>query len=75
MYVRVTVYPGAKKEHIKHVGENRFEIQVREPAEQNLANARILELVAEQYKVAVRQVRMISGHHSQRKILSIINQA
>ncbi len=71
MYVRVTVYPGAKRAQVKVVGENRLEIMVREPAEQNLANVKVTELVAQQYGVTARQVRMISGHHNQRKILSI----
>ncbi len=73
MYVRATVYPGAKKANVTVVGEHRLEIMVREPAEQNLANMKVQELVAEHYGVTARQVRILSGHHSQRKILSITN--
>lgn len=73
MYVRVAVYPGAKKESCTKVGEHRFEVMVKEPAEQNLANRRVIELIAREYGARVGQVRMISGHHSQRKILSLTN--
>ncbi len=71
MYIKVVVYPGVKKEVVKEIGEARFEIRVKEPAEQNLANSRVRQLMAKQYQVPVSQVRMISGHHSSRKILSV----
>lgn len=71
MYVRVAVYPNAKKEEVLSKGEHRYEIRVKEPAERNLANARITELLAEQYDVNPKLVRIISGHHSSRKIYSV----
>lgn len=71
MYIRVTVYPGAKKEKVTGLGEHRFELMVKAPAERNLANERVRELIAKEYGVNVAAVRMISGHHSSRKILSI----
>ncbi len=72
MYIRVVVYPKSKREMIKEVGENRFEIFVKVPAEQNLANRRVGELIASKYGVTEKQVRIISGHHSSRKILSVM---
>jgi uncharacterized protein (TIGR00251 family) len=71
MYVRVAVYPGNKKQSIEELGENRFEIKVKEPAERNLANQRVKELLAEKYGVTVHAVRLVSGHQSSRKIFSI----
>ncbi|MEZ4195641.1 MAG: DUF167 domain-containing protein [Candidatus Paceibacterota bacterium] len=71
MYVRVEVYAKAKKEKISLVGKNRFEIYVKEPAERNLANQRIREVIAEHYRVPVAKTRLISGHHSPRKIISV----
>ncbi|MAZ56664.1 hypothetical protein CL653_02645 [bacterium] len=71
MYVKVRVYPGAKKEEVREVGENRLEIKVREPAERNLANTRIKELLAERYKEPIKKVRLISGHQSPSKMFSI----
>ena len=71
MYVRVAVYPNAKKEEVLLRGEHRYEIRVKEPAERNLANARIIELLALQYNVGPKAVRIISGHHSSRKIFSV----
>lgn len=71
MYVRVEVYPGAKKEKVSEVGENRLEIWVKAPAERNLANQRVKEILADKYQKRVAEVRIVSGHHSSRKIFSI----
>jgi uncharacterized protein YggU (UPF0235/DUF167 family) len=71
MYVKVVVYAGVKKEVVKEMAEGRYEVRVKEPAEQNLANTRVRQLMAEQFQVPLGQVRIISGHHSSRKILSV----
>jgi uncharacterized protein YggU (UPF0235/DUF167 family) len=71
MYVRVSVYPSAKKEIVLKVGENRYEIRVKEPAERNLANTRVIELLANLHKVTPKSIRIVSGHHSGRKIFSL----
>lgn len=75
MYVRVTVKAGAKKESIAECGEAELGIAVREPAERNMANRRVVALVAEHFSVRPGAVRIISGHHSTRKILSVENNA
>jgi uncharacterized protein (TIGR00251 family) len=65
------VYPGAKKESITATGEHRFEVKVKEPAERNLANSKVINLLAQVYGVGEKKIRIISGHHSSRKIFSI----
>lgn len=71
MYIRVRVAAGAKKESLEKVSEDSFLVSVKDPAEQNLANKRILELVAAHFSVNQKQIRIISGHHSSGKILSV----
>jgi uncharacterized protein YggU (UPF0235/DUF167 family) len=71
MYIRVRVAAGAKKESFEKISEDFFLVSVKDPAEQNLANRRILELIAVYFGISPRQVRIISGHHSPGKILSI----
>ena len=71
MYVRVSVYPDAKKEVVLKTGENRYEIRVKEPAERNLANRRVIELLALEHKVSPKSIRIVSGHHSGQKIFSL----
>ena len=71
MYVKVRVTADAKKELFKKVSDNSFAVSVREEAKQNLANRRIITLVAEHFGVPTNKVRIISGHHSPSKILSV----
>ncbi len=71
MYIKVKAFPKSKQEEIKEVAEGRFEIKVKEKAEKNLANQRIIEIVASHFKVDKKDVRIINGHHHQSKLLSI----
>lgn len=71
MYCTVSVRTDAKKESIERIGDSRFHIAVREPAERNLANGRVRELIALHFKVPVGKVRILGGHRSPSKLLSI----
>ena len=71
MYIRVRVTADAKKESFEQNSEDSFLASVKDPAEQNLANKRVLELVASHFGVEPKQIRIISGHHAHGKILSI----
>jgi uncharacterized protein YggU (UPF0235/DUF167 family) len=71
MYIKVKVEAGAKKEKIEKKSENNFLIKVKEPAERNLANTRVREIIADIYGINFKSVRIISGHTSPSKILSI----
>ena len=71
MYLKVIAHPGAKKEMVLKKKENYFEVRVKEPAERNLANDRIREILAEIFKINPKAIRLISGHHSNRKIFSL----
>ncbi len=71
MYIRVRVTAGAKKESLVRKAKDHFLASVREPAERNLANGRVIELLAASFSVPKGKVRIISGHHSPGKILSI----
>ena len=71
MYIKVKVEAGAKKEKIVKKSENTFSISVKEPRERNLANTRIREIIAGIYEINIKSVRIISGHQSPSKILSV----
>ena len=55
------------------VAENRFEIKVKEKAEKNLANKRIIEILAQYFGIKEKDVKIINGHHHQSKLISINN--
>ncbi|MEK7613837.1 MAG: DUF167 domain-containing protein [Patescibacteria group bacterium] len=71
MYVQVVVTPGAKKERCEKTGDAAFTVSVREPAERNMANRRVVEVIAEHFNVPPSRVRIISGHRSRKKVLSV----
>ncbi len=71
MYVRVHVVPGAKKERVVCTSKTEFQISVKEPAERNMANTRVLLLLAQELGVSTKQLRILTGHHSSSKIVSV----
>ena len=71
MYIKVKVKTGMKEEKISEKKKDSFEISVIEPAERNLANKKVVELVRKYFAVYNGDVRIVSGHHSQSKIISI----
>jgi len=71
MYIKVKVIPASKKESVVKKGEDRYTIAVREKAEQNRANKRMLELLAQELNTPLGNIRIINGHHSPSKLLSI----
>lgn len=73
MYLRVSVAPGARRELVKEGKDGMLLISVREPAEGNRANMRVREIVALRFMVPTSCVRILSGHHSPVKLLTIDN--
>lgn len=71
MYIRVRVTPSARKERIVREDKDTFYISVKEPAERNLANTRIKEILAYELKVPLSSVRLLTGHHSSSKMYSV----
>jgi len=70
MHIKVRVKTGAKNESIREVSEGKFEISVREKPEANMANERVVALVALHLGVPVKKIRIVKGHHHPSKILS-----
>lgn len=73
MYIKVRVMAGAKTEEVKKISGNRFEVWVREKPERNLANARVLRIIARELQVSLNKVRIINGHQSPSKMLAVDN--
>lgn len=71
MYIKIRVTPDAKRETLEQDSPDHFTVSVKEPAEQNRANKRVIALMAGHFNVPTGKVRIISGHHSGGKILSV----
>ena len=70
MYIKVFVTPGAKRDSIEEKDE-MLVITVREPATGNRANNRVRELIARRFGVPLGQVRILTGHRSRAKMISV----
>ena len=70
MFIKVFVTPGAKKEKVEEK-DGTLLISVKEPAAQNLANTRVRELVAKWQGAPLAKVRILTGHRSRVKMISI----
>lgn len=73
MYIKVRAFPKSKNEIVKKISEDTYEIHIKEKAERNMANKRIIEIIASELYVDEGKVRIINGHHNTSKMLSIKN--
>ncbi len=71
MYIKVKVRAGAKAESFRQTRPDHFEISVRQKAERNMANERIIELIARHFHLSRGKIRLVNGHHSPSKMLSV----
>jgi len=74
IYIHVKVTAGAGKESFRKKSKDHFEISVKEKAERNMANKKVLELVATHFKVSINKVRIINGHRHPSKLIVIENE-
>ena len=72
MYIKVFVTPSAKREKVEEKGET-LTISVREPASGNQANNRVREIIAKWQGAPLAKVRILTGHRSRAKMISIIS--
>ena len=71
MYIKVRVKTGQKKESVAEGAKEALAISVKEKAERNSANARVIKIIAERLGVPAKKVRIVSGHHAPSKMLAI----
>ncbi|MCB9805593.1 DUF167 domain-containing protein [Candidatus Nomurabacteria bacterium] len=70
MYIHIKVTTNSKKESVIEIDKDHFDISVKEPAERNRANDRVIEIIREKFPDA-KQIKIVSGHHSPSKLLSV----
>jgi uncharacterized protein (TIGR00251 family) len=70
MLIGLKVTAGARKESVEKISDARYLISVREPAEGNRANKRVLEIFCNIFPH--RRVKIIKGHHAPAKIIEVV---
>ena len=71
MYIKVEVVAGARSESFRKISNDTFALSVKERAERNQANKRALQLIRKEFGEKNLVVKIISGHHTPHKIISI----
>ena len=71
MKITVKAKPLAYEEKVKKVGQNSFEVWVKEPPVKGLANMEIANALDKYFDVSHNEVRLVSGFSSKNKIFEI----
>lgn len=69
MYLKLKVIPDSKLEKVEKLKDDEYRIWTKAPAENNKANTRVLEMMREMFPD--KRVRLVSGHTSPSKIVSV----
>ena len=70
MFVKIYVTPGARREKAEEKDDSLL-ISIKEPAAGNAANKRVRQIVATRFGTSFGAVRILTGHRSRSKIISI----
>lgn len=69
MYIKIRVKTGSRTEKILQKSPDSYEVSVKEEAERNMANKRIIEIMRKM--CPGKSVKIVSGHHKPSKIIEI----
>jgi len=70
MIVNVKVKPNSKEERIVKIADGSYEVDLTEKAEDNKANIELINLLAREFNVDFRKIR-IKNPRSRKKIVEI----
>jgi uncharacterized protein (TIGR00251 family) len=72
MLIRVYFTPNAREARVVRVSEDYFEVRVDERAVGGGANKRLLEILAEHFKIPKSRISIVRGTKSRNKIVQVI---
>jgi uncharacterized protein (TIGR00251 family) len=71
MKISVIAKPFSKIEGITKIDETNFIVRVKEKPEDGKANKAIVKALSKYFKIPASEIKIISGHFSKIKIISI----
>ena len=71
MLIKLKVHPDAKESSCLKKSQDSYEIWVRAPAKNGLANQAALRELAQALRQDLRRLRIVKGAHSSHKIVQI----
>jgi uncharacterized protein YggU (UPF0235/DUF167 family) len=73
MYIKATIFPDFKKEHIEKEENNdgswNYKMYIRQPAERGQANKRVLEIL--QTDFPGKRIRIVNGALTMKKLIEV----
>ena len=69
MYIHVRIKTKQKSESIIQISDLKYEVSVKEEAKQNRANTKMIEILSSYFDT--KKVKIVSGHHSPSKLVSL----
>lgn len=70
MKIDVKVFPGSNREELIEK-DGKIKVYVNPSADKGKANSRVIEIVAERYKVKKKDVSIVRGVTSRNKVLEV----
>jgi len=70
MIIKAKITPNSKEEKIEKISENEYKIKVKEPAEDNKANTRLINILAKEFGVNYKSIS-IKNPASRDKMIEI----
>lgn len=71
MKIEVIVKPNARRESVQLQPDGSYRVALNAPPHEGLANERLIELLAEFFKVPKSGVAIVRGHTSRRKWVEV----
>jgi len=73
MKLSIKVIPNARKSEV--VKETGFlKVKVDAPAKEGKANKRLIEILAEHFKIPKSKIKILKGHNSKNKLVEILKE-
>lgn len=73
MRIKIKVKPNSRRNEIKKLGDNHYEIRVTVPPEKGKANEKMLEILAKYLKLPKSRMKIIRGAASREKLIEVFN--
>jgi uncharacterized protein (TIGR00251 family) len=71
MIIKVKVKPNAKKNEIKKIDENYFEVRTTAVPEKGKANEKVIEILSDYLSIPKSKIKLIRGGKTREKIFEI----
>ena len=72
MKIFVQAVPNSKQAKVVKISANQFSVKIDAPAEQDKANQRLIEILADYFQTNKSSIRIVHGCKSRNKLIEIL---